>query len=201
MFASVHGTITYKDAERVLIDTHGIEWEVQTSSRSSDQVGAIGASGRMFTVLYHRDDQMRLYGFATPEERELFNQLLRVGGLGPRLAVRILSGIDGDALIRALEAEDLDTLTAIPGLGKKTAQKIMLALRGKIALERDAAAKPGTEQDLVGALIGMGFGQKETRDAVRTALEATDGDGRQRSPEEREREAFRRALTALGGDS
>ena len=186
MIASVSGTLTYKGAEIALIDNHGLEWELHTSSRSLNALPAIGSEVHMFTLLYHRDDQMRLYGFATREERNLFLDLLRVDGVGPRLVLKILSGIGSEELAQALETGDLPRLTQIPGLGTKTAQKMILALKGKLTFDAGAAGGSvagvtsqggGVEADLVAALVKMGFGQRESREAVRAAIRVAHADG------------------------
>ena len=150
----------------------------------------------MYTYLYHRDDQMRLYGFATREERNLFLDLLRVDGVGPRLVIRILSGIDAHDLVQALEGNDLVRLVQIPGLGNKTAQKMVLALQGKLSLApaRDSAA-PGLEADITAALTGMGFGRRDSREAVRAVLRDTAAFAG--SGAEREQEVLRRAVARL----
>ena len=150
MWNSVSGRLTHKGIEVAHVRTGGLEWELHTSSRSLEALPAPGEDVTMYTVLYHRDDQMRLYGFATRAERNLFLDLLRVDGVGPRLVIRILSGIDARDLVQALEGNDLVRLVQIPGLGNKTAQKMVLALQGKLTLApaRDSAA-PGLEADIL----------------------------------------------------
>jgi holliday junction DNA helicase RuvA len=99
---------------------------------------------------------MKLFGFSSPAERNLFFELIKVESIGPALALKILSGMTADAFARAVEREDIDLLSTIPGVGKKTAQKIVLKLAGRLAME----SNEGNEgQDIVLALTGMGFGQ------------------------------------------
>jgi Holliday junction DNA helicase RuvA len=196
MWNSVSGRLTHKGVEVAHVRTGGLEWELHTSSRSLEALPATGEDVTMYSFLYHRDDQMRLYGFATRAERNLFLDLLRVDGVGPRLVIRILSGIDASELVQALEGNDLVRLVQIPGLGNKTAQKMVLALQGKLTLPPAShSAAPGLESDITVALIGMGFGRRESRDAVRAVLRETAefaGSGA-----EREQKVLRRAVARL----
>ena len=212
MWHSVSGRLTHKGVEVAHVQNSGLEWELHTSSRSLEGLPAPGEDVTMFTYLYHRDDQMRLYGFATRAERNLFLDLLRVDGVGPRLVIRILSGIDASELVQALEGNDLVRLVQIPGLGNKTAQKMVLALQGKLTLPpASASAAPGLEADITAALIGMGFGRRESRDAVRAVLRETAefaGSGAEREQQVLRRAVARlssltseRAAAATGGDS
>lgn len=196
MWNSVSGRLTHKGVEVAHVRTGGLEWELHTTARSLEVLPAPGVKVTMYTFLYHRDDQMRLYGFATQAERNLFLDLLRVDGVGPRLVVRILSGIDAAELVQALEGNDLVRLVRIPGLGNKTAQKMVLALQGKLTLPpATPSAAPGLEADLLAALTGMGFGRRESRDVVRAVLRETAAHAG--SSAEREQEALRRAVARL----
>lgn len=196
MWNSVSGRLTYKGADVAHVRTGGLEWELYTTARSLEVLPDPGEEVTLYTFLYHRDDQMRLYGFATVAERNLFLDLLRVDGVGPRLVARILSGIDAAELVHALEGNDLVRLVQIPGLGNKTAQKMVLALQGKLTQPPAAASPaPGLEADLLAALTGMGFGRRESRDAVRAVLRDTAAHAG--SGAEREQEALRRAVARL----
>ena len=196
MWNSVSGRLTHKGVEVVHVQDGGLEWELYSSGRSIEALPAPGTDVKMYTFLYHRDDQMRLYGFATQAERNLFLDLLRVDGVGPRLVVRILSGIDATELVQALESNDLARLVQIPGLGNKTAQKMVLALQGKLTAAPTAgSAAPGLETDIAAALTGMGFGQREARAAVRALLrETADYAG---NTAEREQQILRQAVARL----
>ncbi len=193
MLNSLTGTITYKDQSRVLLQTGGVEWELVVSRNGAEDLPEPGEKARMFVYLHHRDDQMKLYGFAEAAERDLFQDLLRVEGVGPRQAVRILSGIRVQPFAEALEREDLEGLAAIPGLGRKTAQKILLKLRGRLTAGSPAGVS--LEEDLVNALIGMGFDRRRARGAVTAAVRGLGEAGLSR--EEMEREAFRRSLALV----
>jgi Holliday junction DNA helicase RuvA len=143
--------------------------------------------------LYHREDQLKLYGFATAAERDVFLDLMKVEGIGPRQAQKILSGIEVHRLVEALEREDLGLLGSITGIGPKTAQKMLLKLRGKLSILQPTGA--GLEEDLAGALIGMGFERRAARTAVAAAMRALRDSALPR--EELERELFRRSIALL----
>ena len=159
MFNSISGTLTGKTAESIYIETNGIEWEVFVSALSADRFGTAGSTVRVYTWLYHREDQMRLFGFLTPAERSLFLDLTKVDGIGPKQALKILSGLDSGALEAALEAGDVARLQSIPGIGKKTAQKMVLALKGQLTGLHDTGraetAKKSEFEDIITALINI----------------------------------------------
>jgi len=156
----------------------------------------VGEGARIFTHLLHRDDAMRLYGFSDPAERALFLDLQKVEGVGPRGAMKILSGIDLKTFIAALDADDVDSLTHVPGIGKKTAQKIILSLKGKLT---PAAETPGrsAEEDIASALMGMGFDRKTAKSSASAALKALAG--RNLEGDELALELFKRAIAIAGG--
>ena len=169
MFNSISGEITYKDRVSIYINTKGIEWDISITEQSSFQFPEVGNEARVFIYMYHREDSMKLFGFATKNERQLFLDLIKVDSVGPKLSLKILSGIKTDRFINALENEDLTTLTSIPGLGKKTAQKIILKLKGKLALSEVNAVHE--HKDIITALTGMGFDKKLARESVNKIVE------------------------------
>ncbi len=195
MFNSISGEITDKDEERLCIATGGVEWEMAISRRASQRLPAVGQPARVYTHLVHREDAMRLYGFADPAERALFLDLQRVEGVGPRGAMRILSGIERVDFEKALDAEDVDALSVVPGVGRKTAQKIILTLRGKLTTAAPGAAR-SLEEDIATALVGMGFDRRGAKAAVAQAMKAVAPG---LAPDELERELFRRAVAIAGG--
>jgi Holliday junction DNA helicase RuvA len=170
MFNSITGVVTAKLPQAVCIDTNGIEWEISVPGSALDAMPHVGEKARVYTWLSHREDAMSLYGFATPEDRALFLDLLKVDGIGARGALKILSAISGDQLERALEAEDITRLETVPGIGKKTAQKMMLALRGKLSLHLSGKAAPGQPaenplaapwHDVIVGLSNMGYDRRD----------------------------------------
>jgi Holliday junction DNA helicase RuvA len=193
---SISGTLTQKTADGAFISTHGVEWEIWTSATSLAELPEVGRDVRMFVHLYHRETAMHLYGFATAMERALFLELLKVDGTGPRLALRILSGLKPPELLRAVRDRDLAALSRVPGIGRKTAEKLVIALADKPILEAAAPADHPLKPDLVGALIGMGFDRREAARALDACWEKLASQGL--SPEALEREALREAIRALG---
>lgn len=195
MFNSLAGQLTFKDELRVFLQTGGVEWEIQTTRHSCNALPEAGHPARLFVHLYVREDQLRLYGFVTAAEREAFLDLLKVEGVGPKQAQKILSGIEVHQLAEALETENVERLASIPGIGPKTAQKILLKLHGRIHFT--AAAGVSLEEDLANALTGMGFDRRAVRGAVAAALRGLRDGSLAR--EELEQEAFKRAIALLGG--
>jgi len=162
MFNSLRGIITDKQKESVCLLCGGLEWEISVPATDIAELPPVGEESRIFTWLYHREDQMKLYGFAGEKRRVTFLELIKVEGVGPKGALRIMGGIGQEELEKALEAEDLSRLEAVPGLGKKTAQKMILALKGKLV-------KPAPQSrygDLVEALAAMGYDRKAASDAL-----------------------------------
>ena len=197
MFNSISGRITYKDEERLFLSAGPVEWEIFISRTSSDDLPEAGQDARVYLYLYHREDQIRLYGFSQVLERDVFLDLLKVEGVGPRQALKILSGVEVGRFIDALEAEDLDLLSTIPGVGRKTAQKIMLKLKGKLKVSTPGGIS--LEEDIVNALVGMGFDRRSAKNAVTSAARGVRE--RELDEQELERELFKTALAQLSGGS
>ena len=199
MFNSISGTLTGKTAESIYIETNGIEWEVFVSALSADRFGTAGSTVRVYTWLYHREDQMRLFGFLTPAERSLFLDLTKVDGIGPKQALKILSGLDGAALEAALEVGDVARLQSIPGIGKKTAQKMVLALKGQLTGLHDTGraetAKKSEFEDIITALINMGYDRKRAAETVESVAQSMRAKGI--DPAAKEEELFRIAIVNL----
>ncbi|MDR2258844.1 MAG: Holliday junction branch migration protein RuvA [Treponema sp.] len=169
MFNSLRGTITGKSGDTLYLGTGGVEWEISLPQTDLAALPESGEEARIFTWLYHREDQMRLFGFADERRRDTFLELLKVEGIGPRAAVKILGGIGQEDLERALEAGDLARLEAVPGLGKKTAQKMILALKGKIAQVSPVSAAASPYGELVEALAEMGYDKRAAAEALSKA--------------------------------
>jgi len=169
MFNSLTGTITGKLLDAVRIETGGVEWELTVPATDAEKLPPPGEKARVFTWLLHREDLMRLFGFYDEKRRNTFLELLKVEGIGPGKAAQIMGRIAQEDLERALEAEDLDRLEAVPGLGRKTAQKMILALKGKIAHIRREGAVPAPYGELAEALAEMGYDRKAAAEAVAKA--------------------------------
>jgi len=182
----------------VYILTGGVEWEIAMPSSDIGNLPSVGTDCRVFTWLYHREDMMKLYGFPDETRRNTFLELLKVEGIGPKGALKIMGGIRQDDLERALESGDLARLEAVPGLGKKTAQKMLLALKGKLV--HAPAASPVTSQygDLVEALAEMGYDRRAAVGAIALAeKDLPEG----LSSDEREKLLFKNAIIQLTGNN
>ncbi len=213
MFNSLSGTIVAKLPASLYLENAGIEWDLMVPSLSLDAFGPVGSQARVYTWLYHREDQMRLFGFASVREREIFIDLMKVDGIGPKQAIKILSNITASELEKALDGEDLGRLEAAPGIGKKTAQKMILTLKGKLTHELDTgrargSEKKGPHEDIIVALAGMGFDRKAAAQAVEdiardlaesAASDASAPKSGKTAPNvaQTEQEIFRRAIVAL----
>lgn len=194
MFNSLSGEITGWSGERVFLLTGSVEWEIWTGERLAASMAKSPDVVRVFTYVHHRDDQLRVYGFDTERARELFLDLIKVEGVGPRLALKIMSGMDVDRFIEAVESENLSALESVPGLGRKTAQKVVLNLKGR--LTPAAGAGGDLHEDIVSALLGMGFDRREARQAVREVADQLESGSY--SHEEYERELLKLAIRKIG---
>ena len=194
MFNSIRGIVTEKRADSVCLLSGGIEWEVSVPATDISRLPPLGEEGRVFTWLYHREDQMKLYGFVAEERRVTFLELLKVEGIGPKGALKIMGGIGQEELEQALETEDLARLEAVPGLGKKTAQKMILALKGKLVRAKAVPETPYA--DLVEALAGMGYERRAAAEALgRAESELPPNLG----GAEKEKQLFKQAIVYLSG--
>ena len=197
MIHSLTGTVSGGDENSLLIKTDGgIEWSLQISTTTASALPRSGSQVRVFTYLHHREDQMILFGFASAEERSVFLDLLKVSGIGTRQALRILSGMSVIELVRSLDAEDVDSLSRVPGLGKKTAQKILLTLRGKLSLATERTEEPSDE--IVNALVEMGFDRSKAQSAISAVrTEAKQGGTSGDADELLEAELIKEAIVRL----
>jgi Holliday junction DNA helicase RuvA len=194
MFNSLYGTITHKDDTKIFLELNGIEWQIIMPFNSITKLPQSGEKARIYTYLQHSQDSMQLFGFGNPRERILFLDLLKVGGIGPKQAVKILSSIEVDNFVKQLDDNDVDALTRLPGLGKKTAQKIILTLRGKLSFDESIGSQ-NTDSDIINALVNMGFDRKASEAAVAKAL--SEKEAREAGDLEKEQIIFRRAIILL----
>lgn len=210
MFNSLTGRLSGHDFPRILLETGGVEWQIEVSAATFQAVLAADRSEpiRILLFLQVREDLMKLFGFWTEAERRAFRELVTVPGIGPRQALRILSGTTVAQLTQLLEAEDVQALTRIPGLGTKTAQKMILQLKGHLVLEdsssskTDGTAGSGPIEELLTALVEMGFDRTSARttlERLREEIAGTDdgSDSIVEINEQQERELFRRAIQEL----
>jgi Holliday junction DNA helicase RuvA len=198
MFNSIRGIVGEKSGEAVFILTGGVEWEIAMPATDIGLLPAAGGECRVFTWLYHREDSMRLFGFSGRARRDTFLELLKVEGIGPKNALKIMGGIGQEELERALETGDLARLEAVPGLGKKTAQKMLLALKGKLVHEREASPISSPYGDLIEALAAMGYDKRAAAEALNRA---ESGLPPGLAPAEKEKLLFKNAIVYLSGSS
>jgi Holliday junction DNA helicase RuvA len=160
------GKLLSKQPPQVLVDCGGVAYEVDVPMSTFYSLPATGESVTLLTHLAVREDAHVLYGFATAEERAAFRQLIRISGVGARTALSVLSGLSVAELGNAVVMQDAARLTKVPGIGKKTAERLLLELKGKIS---EAAVKPaaGVASDVVNALVGLGYSEKEALAAVK----------------------------------
>lgn len=178
MIGRLTGVVQEKNAPWLLLDVGGVGYEVETSLTTFCCLPATGDRVSLWTHLQVRDDGQHLFGFREQRERELFRDLIRVNGVGPKLALAILSGMDVDGFIRAVADNDTSRLVKLPGVGKKTAQRLVLDMRDRIdtaALGAVATAAPGAvrgggsggvRDDAVNALVALGYREQDAARAV-----------------------------------
>jgi len=178
MYAYPEGIIKVKHPTSVVLDVGGVGYEVITSLSTSASLPAVDQSAKVLTDFIVREDSQQLFGFATEEERELFRSLRSVSGIGPKLAITILSGLPVNDLIRAVGTQDMAALNAISGVGKKTAERIILEMKGKVG-ESVVGISSGSGEgrfedeklsDALQALISLGYKKASAETALQKAL-------------------------------
>jgi len=169
------GRLASKHPPQLLVEVGGVGYEVEVPMSTFYSLPAAGEAVTLFTHLSIKEDSHSLYGFATLEERTTFRQLIKISGVGARTALAVLSGLSVGDLAQAVALQDAQTLTRIPGIGKKTAERLLLELKGKLADAKPSA--PGSN-DVLNALLGLGYSEKEALAAVKglpTGLAVAEG--------------------------
>ena len=168
MISIVEGTVAERAGDRAVIMAGGVGYELLVSTATLGALPPAGKTARLLAHLHVRDDAMTLYGFATPAERELFVHLIAVNGVGPKLALAILSVLAPHALRRAVVDGDPDAITVVPGVGKKVAGRIVLDLKERLGGVVDLVDLPssGPIAEVRDALVAMGLSAEEVRDAT-----------------------------------
>ncbi len=169
MIGRVSGRLLTKQPPQITVDVNGIGYEIDVPMSTLYQLPATGAEVTLYTQLVVREDAHLLYGFATEAERALFRQLIKISGVGARTALSVLSGLSVAELREAVRGQDIARMTKIPGIGKKTAERLLLELRDRLDLKAGessgSAAAPGTG-DIVNALGALGYNDREVSWAV-----------------------------------
>ncbi len=169
MIAAVEGKLEARTPEGAVVQVGGISLLIQTSLTTLGRLGAEGSNVRLYTHLHVREDALSLFGFASQDELRAFELLITVSGVGPKLALSILSNLSPDALRVAIASGNVDLLTHIPGIGKRTAGRLVLELRGKLGpAAAEVAALPTAESsELVAALSSLGYNAGQIQGALR----------------------------------
>jgi Holliday junction DNA helicase RuvA len=178
VIASLRGSILEKHPNRIVVDVNGVGYEVFVPLSTFYGLGEPGSEIAVRIHTHVREDALLLYGFATLLEQELFERLIGIGGIGPKLALAVLSGIEPPELIRAIERGDVARLTAIPGVGKKTSERIVLELKDRlpraqrvaVAVGGAAPDAPVMRDDVVSALVNLGYHRPLAEKAAEAAI-------------------------------
>ncbi len=181
MIAYLRGKLVEKTPTELVIDVGGVGYHLQIPISTYERLGENGSMTKILTYQYVREDAFRLFGFATLEEKKLFELLLSVSGIGPKIALGILSCISPDDFNRFIALEDLDSLTEISGIGKKTGRRLIVELKDKIdqsiRMEKGVVFKDKIKLDLaqqaINALISLGFTRNQAKEAVKAAIDRT----------------------------
>jgi len=189
MIASLRGTLTEKSPTHCVIEAGGVGYLVSVSSHTARELGELGEPTFLYAHQVVREDALMLFGFAQAEERRWFELLIAVSGVGPKVALAVLSGMKPGALAKAIRDENLAALVGIPGIGRKTAERLVVELRDKLdvltaaagvvsssASPREEGVLPRSQRfdDAVAALVQLGYSSGQAQDAVRRASEGED---------------------------
>jgi holliday junction DNA helicase RuvA len=170
MIGRLTGTLLEKNPPRILLDVHGVGYEVDVPMSTFYNLPALGERVSLHTHFVVREDGHFLFGFGATEELAAFRQLVKISGVGPRMALSVLSGMSVDELARVVAAQEAGRLTKIPGIGKKTAERLLLELRDKLmpTVHASAALAPDAGADILNALIALGYSDREAQAALKT---------------------------------
>ena len=177
MISYIRGTLIDKNPSFLIVESNGIGYKLLITLSSYNALDNIGDEVCILTYLHHREDAVKLFGFIPEEEREIFKMILSVSGIGPKLAQSMLSGIPFEEFKLAIINRDIKTLTSAPGIGKKTAERLVLELRGKIDMllqgktDTETAVINPVNRDAVLALISLGFSEAKANQEVQKAWE------------------------------
>jgi holliday junction DNA helicase RuvA len=182
MIGRIAGVLVAKNPPQILVDAAGVGYEVEVPMSTFYSLPATGESVTLLTHLVVREDAHLLFGFATDSERRAFRQLLKVNGVGARTALAVLSGMSVGELVEAIAAQESGRLVKVPGIGKKTAERLLLELRGKLGADALSGVAVNREKpaasDVINALLGLGYSDREAQLAVKQlpdGLSVSDG--------------------------
>jgi Holliday junction DNA helicase RuvA len=175
MIAFLRGRLFSKSPNQAIVECAGVGYDATISVTTFTALPPEGAEARLYIYTHVREDALALFGFAEPQEKRLFEKLLTISGIGPKLAITVLSGIDAGRLVTAIRAGDHATLTRVPGIGKKTAERVVLELRDKLD-DMAAASAPATAHygpagdDALSALVNLGYARPIAQKAIESAI-------------------------------
>ena len=171
MIGKLTGQLLEKNPPQILVDCHGVGYEVDVPMSTFYQLPATGQTVSLLTHFVVREDAQILYGFATASEREAFRQLIRISGVGPRTALSVLSGLSVTELAQAVTAQEAGRIVKVPGIGKKTAERLLLELKGKLGADLPAlgaaSAVGDAAADIQQALMALGYNEKDATAALK----------------------------------
>ncbi|MDR3480074.1 MAG: Holliday junction branch migration protein RuvA [Burkholderiaceae bacterium] len=170
MIGRLSGTLVEKNPPHLLVDCHGVGYEVDVPMSTFYNLPGLGEKVLLLTHLTVREDAHLLYGFGSAEERNVFKQLIKISGIGARTALSILSGMSVSDLAQAITLQEAGRLTRVPGIGKKTAERLLLELKGKLGADLGAiggVVHNGATSDILNALIALGYSDKEAMLALK----------------------------------
>jgi Holliday junction DNA helicase RuvA len=180
MIAHLRGKLLAKHPNQAIVETAGVGYDVTISVPTFSDLPAAGADVALHIHTHVREDQIALYGFLRPAEKLLFEKLITVSGIGPKLGITILSGMPADEMVGAIRGNDVARLTRIPGIGKKTAERMVLELRDKLP-EASVSTVPAipamnaTEEDVLSALLNLGYQRAAAEKALTSATKSGKG--------------------------
>jgi holliday junction DNA helicase RuvA len=176
MIAHLAGKLLSKQPNQVIVDVNGVGYEVHVPLSTFYEVGEIGSPVQLRIYTHVREDTIALFGFKSAEEKSMFEQVTSISGIGPKLGITILSGMPVDELVAAIRQSNLARLTSIPGIGKKTAERLVVELRDKLAKTlpagEPAAAQSVSQpqEDVISALVNLGYAKPSAEKAVQTVV-------------------------------
>lgn len=176
MIAIINGQLIEKAPPLIVVDCHGVGYEIEVPMSTFYALPELGHTIKLLTHFVVREDAQLLYGFGTQQEKQAFRQLLKVNGIGAKSALAILSGVSLDDLIVAINQQDVSVLTQVPGVGKKTAERLLLELKDKFAMSDavSANAAPSATQDILNALVSLGYNERESMKVVKSLDKSLD---------------------------
>ncbi|MFO7997036.1 MAG: Holliday junction branch migration protein RuvA [Dehalococcoidia bacterium] len=168
MIATLEGTLEYRGSDSIIVDVGGIGFQVYVSGSTLAQLGPVPGKVSLYTHLHLREDNVSLYGFASGEELALFKNLISVSGIGPKVALGLLSALNPEQLVMAITGGNADLISQAPGIGRKMASRLIIELKGKLEKEWKEVALPLAPEsaDVIAALTGLGYSLTEATKAV-----------------------------------